>query len=89
MHFQETTCTNVQTYAHAHGHADGQTPTNYISFSLLEKAGKMSILWILFQYFKSRVSNEMLPSILCTAAMVEVATANGSGGDAFTQKYFI
>ena len=31
----------------------------------------------------------MLPSILYTAAVVEVATANGSGGDAFTQKYFI
>ena len=28
----------------------------------------------------------MLPSILYTAATVEVATANGSGGDAFTQK---
>ena len=31
----------------------------------------------------------MLPSILYTSATVEVATANGSGGDAFTQKYFI
>ena len=31
----------------------------------------------------------MLPSILYTAATVEVAMANGSGGDAFTQKYFI
>ena len=28
----------------------------------------------------------MLPSILYTAATVEVATANGSGEDAFTQK---
>ena len=31
----------------------------------------------------------MLPSILYTAATVEVATANGSGGEVLTQKYFI
>ena len=31
----------------------------------------------------------MLPSILYTAAKVEVVTANGLGGDTFTQKYFI
>ena len=30
--------------------------------------------------------HEMLPSIIYTAATVEVATANGSGGNAFTQK---
>ena len=30
--------------------------------------------------------HEMLPSIIYTAATVEVATANGSGGNTFTQK---
>ena len=34
-------------------------------------------------------SHGTLPCILYTASNIEIATANGPGGDAFTQKYFI